>query len=69
MKRRPDRRGRLVGVQVKAAATIRQRDLSGLADLSQAVGNRFLRGIIVYTGRVTVPFAANLHAISASAMW
>ena len=69
MKRGQDRRGRLVGIEVKAAATIRQRDLSGLVDLSQAVGNRFLRGIILYTGRETVPFAANLHAIPVSALW
>lgn len=64
-----DRRGRLVGIEVKAAATIRQRDLSGMTDFSQAAGKRFVRGIILYTGRQTVPFAANLHAIPINALW
>ena len=59
-----DRRGQLVGIEVKAAATIRPRDLTGMTDFSQAVGKRFARGIILYTGHQSVAFAANLHANS-----
>lgn len=51
---RPD--GRIVGVEVKASATLRHRDFDGLAALAEFAGTAFERGVMVYTGSQTLPF-------------
>jgi len=33
------------------------------------LGERFLRGIVLYTGDQPVPFGSNLHALPVSALW
>ncbi|WP_172961918.1 hypothetical protein [Thermus scotoductus] len=37
--------------------------------LAQALGPRFHRGVVLYLGRETVPFAKNLHALPLEALW
>lgn len=64
-----DARGRLVGIEVKAASTIRDRDFAGLRALAGMLPERFHRGVVLYTGRESVPFAPNLHALPVSALW
>jgi len=64
-----DRRGMIVGVEVKAATNLRSEDLRGLADLADATGKRFVRGVVLYLGREVVPFGANLHALPMEALW
>ncbi len=61
--------GRLVGLEVKAAATVGAADLKGLETLRDAAGKRFHRGAILYTGRETLPFGADLWAMPISALW
>jgi len=64
-----DRSGNCVGIEVKAGATVGSGDLAGLRAFAEQIGSRFRRGIVLYTGRETVPFAANLHALPISALW
>ena len=64
-----DRRGRCVAIEVKAAATIGGGDTKGIEAFASAAGPRFHRGVLLYTGREAVPFAANLHALPVSALW
>lgn len=64
-----DRRGMIVGVEVKAATSLGSDDLRGLADLADATGKRFVRGVVLYLGREVVPFGANLHALPLDALW
>ena len=64
-----DHRGRLVGVGVKAAATARADDFRGLRFLQEQLGERFVRGVVLYTGRETVPFGERLHAVPMEALW
>ena len=64
-----DAAGRVVGVEVKAAATVRARDFKGLRALAEATGERFRRGVILYTGRDSVPFDNNLHALPVNFLW
>jgi hypothetical protein len=33
------------------------------------LGERFLRGIVLYTGDQPVPFGSNLYALPVSALW
>jgi predicted AAA+ superfamily ATPase len=61
--------GRLVGIEVKAAATIGAADLKGLAALREVAGKRFHRGVVLYTGRETLPFGPDLWALPMSALW
>lgn len=64
-----DRRGRLLGVEVKASVTLTPRDLSGLRGLAETAGKRFVRGIVFYAGDEIVPFGESLHALPISALW
>lgn len=61
--------GRLAGIEVKAAATVGVADLKGLTALREVVGKRFYRGVVLYTGRETLPFGSNLWALPVSALW
>ena len=61
---RPD--GRIVGVEVKASATIRREDFNGLAALAEFAGAGFERGVLLYTGSEALPFhrgSARMHAV------
>jgi len=49
-----DRAGRVVGVEVKAAATLSGNDV---------------RGVVLYTGTEVIPFSANLHGVPMSRLW
>jgi predicted AAA+ superfamily ATPase len=64
-----DAAGRVVGVEVKAAATVGARDFRGLRALEEATSGRFQRGILLYTGRTSVPFGRNLQALPVDALW
>ncbi|MFH1466224.1 MAG: ATP-binding protein [Pseudomonadota bacterium] len=64
-----DRAGRLVGIEVKAAATVTGRDFGGLRTLQEAVPERFLAGAVIYTGPEVLPFGQDLYAVPVSALW
>jgi predicted AAA+ superfamily ATPase len=64
-----DAAGRLVAIEVKGAATVGARDFRSLRALAEATGDRFVRGIVLYTGRETVPFGERLFALPVSSLW
>ncbi|MDR1856453.1 MAG: DUF4143 domain-containing protein [Desulfovibrio sp.] len=57
-----DTAGRVVGVDVKLSGTVVDRDARGLAVLRDALGDRFVRGVILYGGQQTLPFGDRLLA-------
>jgi hypothetical protein len=59
----------IVAIEVKAAANVAAADLKGLRVLSESLGDRFLRGIVLYTGVEAIPFAKNLHALPIESLW
>jgi predicted AAA+ superfamily ATPase len=61
--------GRVIGIEVKAAATVGTGDFRGLQALREAAGKRFLRGIILYQGNETVPFGKDQWAVPIDALW
>ncbi len=61
--------GEIVGVEVKATASVGASDFKGLRALAEAAGARFRRGVVLYTGVETVPFGKNLHAMPISSLW
>jgi predicted AAA+ superfamily ATPase len=64
-----DEVGRLVGIEVKASATPASSDFKGLKLLAECSGEKFVRGIVLYTGREVIPFAKNLTAVPLHSIW
>lgn len=63
------RAGHVVGIEVKASATVNSSDFDGLIEIKNLLGKKFVRGIVLYTGHNTVPFGENLFAVPISALW
>jgi hypothetical protein len=61
--------GRVVGLEVKAAASVGTPDIKGLEALREVAGKRFHRGIVLYAGREALPIGAGLWALPLSAVW
>jgi uncharacterized protein len=64
-----DNAGRIVGLEVKAAATLNANDTAGLRALAAEVGKKWIRGIVLYTGLDLIPFANSLHGVPLQALW
>lgn len=64
-----DRRGRVIGIEVKASATVRPQDLRGLRQLQAAVGDRFVHGLVLHDHDRITPFDEKLHAGPVSMLW
>jgi len=68
-----NRRGDIVGVEVKAAASFQAGDFAGLKRLAALAGERFLGGVLLYDGTNTLPMgdAAGrpLWAVPLSTLW
>jgi hypothetical protein len=63
------RDGSIVGIEVKAGASVRASDFSSLAHVRQKAGDRFRRGVILYAGKHSLPFGDRLNAVPLSHMW
>ncbi|HPK01933.1 MAG TPA: ATP-binding protein [Candidatus Sumerlaeota bacterium] len=63
------RAGRIVGVEVKAAATVKEEDFAGLRKLERAAGDRFVYGVVFYDGEQSLPFGEGLAAVPIRALW
>jgi hypothetical protein len=65
-----ERGGReLVGVEVKAAATVMASDFRGLRKLREAAGKRFAAGVVLYDGEASLGFGEGLFAVPIRALW
>jgi uncharacterized protein len=64
-----DGSGQIVGIEVKASATISTHDFKGLRALAETAGSRFHRGVVLYTGTEPLPFGSPFHALPVSALW
>ena len=61
--------GAIVGIEVKASATVRPRDFKGLKRLRQAVGDRFSCGIILHDGDRVQKAGSRLFAMPVKMLW
>lgn len=64
-----NRLGHIVGIEVKASATVDGKDFKGLRHLQETESAIFQRGIVLYAGRELVPFGENLWAVPLSMWW
>ena len=61
--------GAIVGIEVKASATVTGNDFDGLRRLSRACRDRFKLGLVLYDGKTAVPFGERLFAAPISVLW
>ena len=61
--------GAIAGVEIKASATVRHSDFTGLRKLAAAAGDRFVRGVVLYDGETCAPFGDQLHAVPIRRLW
>jgi predicted AAA+ superfamily ATPase len=61
--------GRLTGIEVKASATVRGEDFRHLARVRDRLGERFVRGVVLYTGGERLPFGERLEAWPIATLW
>jgi len=61
--------GLVVGIEVKASATVKPADFAGLRALAQACKNRFACGVVLYDSADVVPFGDKLAAVPLSSLW
>ncbi len=64
-----NRRGQVVGIEVKASSTPRSDDFRGLRHLQDRLGDDFIAGLVLHTGQRTLPFGPKLRAMPISALW
>lgn len=61
--------GRVVGVEVKASASLSRTDFAGMHALREAAGRNFHRGVVLYAGAEILPFGDRMWALPLSALW
>jgi predicted AAA+ superfamily ATPase len=59
----------LVGVEVKASATVTPKDFRGMHKLRDAAGKRFVAGVVLYDGEITASFGDGFFAVPIRALW
>jgi uncharacterized protein len=64
-----DEHGALVGVEVKASATVHASDFKGIKKLLDICGDDLKLGIVMYDGTKVVPFGDRLFAAPISCLW
>jgi predicted AAA+ superfamily ATPase len=64
-----DSQGNVVGIEVKAAATVGSGDFSGLRQLASLTGSHFAAGLVLYDGDITLPFGPNCWAVPLKSLW
>ena len=61
--------GAIIGIEVKAAATVGAGDFRGLRKLANACADELRLGVVLYDGEQVVPFGERLFAAPVSCLW
>lgn len=64
-----NRRGEVIGIEVKSSATVSAADFSGMRKLADACGDKFMQGMVLYDHDKVVPFGENIFAAPLSSLW
>ena len=64
-----DERGAMVGIEVKAGATVRPSDFKGMRKVMESCGDDLKLGVVLYDGTQVVPFGDRLFAAPISCLW
>jgi predicted AAA+ superfamily ATPase len=63
------RNGDAIGIEVKLSGSVSGGDISGLRLLQEALGDKFKRGIVLYTGSELVSLAQDIWAVPVPFLW
>lgn len=61
--------GAVIGIEVKAAASVSKGDLAGLKRFRQVVGDAFQQGVVLYDGTETLPLGDGFWAVPIGVLW
>ncbi len=61
--------GDVVGIEVKSAKDIDKKAYSGLLELKELCGDKFKKGVILYTGNDIVPLSEKIWAVPVCYFW
>lgn len=61
--------GRVVGLEVKSSTTVHRSDAKGLIWLRDQLGERFHRGVVLYSGTLPFQLADKIWALPTSTLW
>lgn len=64
-----NRRGEIIGIEIKASATVSAGDFSGMRKLADACGDKFVQGMVLYDHDKVVPFGEKMFAAPLSCLW
>ena len=59
----------IIGIEVKAAATVNTADFKGLRKLQESAGRSFRSGVLLYDGEHLIPFGDRLFAAPFPSLW
>jgi predicted AAA+ superfamily ATPase len=61
--------GDAVGIEVKLDGTINEKDWANMNILRETLGNKFLKGIIIYTGTDLIQVGRDIWAVPVNYLW
>jgi predicted AAA+ superfamily ATPase len=64
-----DRSGNIVGIEVKSSERVIDQDFNGLKFLKERVKDKFIVGIVLYTGQLCSPVDKDLYVLSINSLW
>ena len=64
-----NRQGRVLGIEVKASATVTNSDFAGLRRLAEGCGDRFAMGLVLHDHDKIIPFSERMYAVPISSLW
>ena len=64
-----DRAGNVVGIEIKSSETVGPEDFKGLKYLKEKIKDKFIMGIVLYTGSQYMPFDNKLCVLPINSLW
>ena len=64
-----DPRGETIAVEVKLAGTINEKDWSSMLVLQETIGNKFKKGVVIYTGSELIQLSRKIWAVPVNYLW
>ncbi len=61
--------GDIVAIEIKSSQTIITDDFKNIKQFKDSVGEKFLHGIVLYTGTTALPFGDKLTALPIASLW
>lgn len=60
---------KIVGIEIKSSTKVDQSDLRGLVKLKEMAGDKFTKGIILYTGEYPIFLGDQFYALPINSLW